>query len=404
MDGDATPAQIGGLLVALRMKGETVDEIAGAARAMRALRDARCRPRATVVDTCGTGGDGAARSTSRPPPRSSPPAPGVAVAKHGNRAMSGAVGGADVLEALGVRIDLDAGAGRRPVIDEVGIGFLFAPRFHPAMRHVAGPRRELGVRTIFNLLGPLTNPAGARHQLVGVFAAEWVEPLAQALGRLGSQRALVVHGDDGLDEISLDRRRAWWPSCATAPCAPTASTRTASGLRRCRREPIWPAATRPTTRAIIRADARGRGQRRARDIALLNAARGALRRRTAPTASPAGLALRAREPCDSGARGRQARRADRVHQPMILDDIVAARRDDVARAKRAAPLRGARERGRATREPRRGFAAALRARRPAHHRRGEEGLAVEGRDPRRLRPGRDRARAMPAAARRRSRC
>jgi anthranilate phosphoribosyltransferase len=124
------------------------------------------------------------------------------VAKHGNRAMSGTVGGADVLEALGVKIDLPVDR-VAACVDAVGLGFLFAPTFHPAMRNAAGPRRELGVRTIFNLLGPLSNPAGARHQLVGVFAAEWTEPLAYALGRLGSVHAVVVHGEDGLDEISL---------------------------------------------------------------------------------------------------------------------------------------------------------------------------------------------------------
>ena len=203
MEGTATPAQIGGLLVALRMKGETVEEITGAVRAMRAPRDpGRSRALAVIVDTCGTGGDRRGTFNISTAAAFIAAGAGLTVAKHGNRAMSGTVGGADVLEALGVKIDLPPER-VAACIDEVGIGFLFAQVFHPAMRHVAGPRRELGVRTIFNLLGPLSNPAGARHQVVGVFAPEWTEPLAHALGRLGAVHALVVHGDDGLDEISL---------------------------------------------------------------------------------------------------------------------------------------------------------------------------------------------------------
>ena len=202
MDGAATPAQMAGLLVALRMKGETVDEITGAVRAMRA-HAAAVRPRAAVVvDTCGTGGDQRGTFNISTAAALIAAGAGLTIAKHGNRAMSGTVGGADVLEALGVKIDL-APERVAECIDTVGLGFLFAPTFHPAMKHAAGPRRELGVRTIFNLIGPLANPAGARHQVVGVFAAHWTEPLAQALGRLGSVHALVVHGDDGLDEISL---------------------------------------------------------------------------------------------------------------------------------------------------------------------------------------------------------
>jgi len=202
MDGSATAAQIGGFLMALRMKGETVDEIIGAARAMRA-RAAQIHPRApVVVDTCGTGGDQRGTFNISTAAAFIAAGAGLTVAKHGNRAMSGTVGGADVLEALGVAIDLPPER-VAACIDTVGIGFLFAPVFHPAMRHAAAPRRELGVRTMFNLLGPLSNPANARRQVVGVFAAEWTAPLAQALGRLGSEHALVVHGDDGLDEISL---------------------------------------------------------------------------------------------------------------------------------------------------------------------------------------------------------
>jgi anthranilate phosphoribosyltransferase len=201
MTGQATQAQIGALLVGLRMKGEQVGEITGAARAMR-RHALRVRTHREVVDTCGTGGDARGTFNISTAAALIAAAAGVVVAKHGNRAMSGAVGGADVLEALGVRIDLDADrvAG---CLEEVGIGFLFAQVFHPAMRHVAGPRREIGLRTIFNLLGPLSNPAGARAQLLGVFSEHWVEPLAHALARLGSRRAMVVHGEDGLDEITL---------------------------------------------------------------------------------------------------------------------------------------------------------------------------------------------------------
>jgi anthranilate phosphoribosyltransferase len=200
--GDCTPAQIAGLAVALRMKGETEDELVGAARALRA----RCTPVPDVppgaVDTCGTGGDGAATLNVSTAAGLVVAAAGVPVAKHGNRAVSGAVGGADVLEAAGVRLVLDA-ATASACLREVGFVFLFAPAFHSALRHAAAPRRELGVRTIFNLLGPLANPAGVRRQVLGVAEARWVEPLAGALVRLGVERAWVVHGAGGLDELAL---------------------------------------------------------------------------------------------------------------------------------------------------------------------------------------------------------
>jgi anthranilate phosphoribosyltransferase len=203
MEGGATPAQIGGLLVALRMKGETAEEIAGAARAMRAVATPLfCPEPETAVDTCGTGGDGSGTVNVSTIAALVAAAAGVRVAKHGNRALSSRSGSADVLEALGVRIDAPV-----PVVErclaEVGIGFLFAPAFHAATRHAAGPRRELGTRTIFNLLGPLTNPAGVKNQVVGVFAGRWCEPVAAALGVLGARRAYVVHGAGGLDEIAV---------------------------------------------------------------------------------------------------------------------------------------------------------------------------------------------------------
>jgi anthranilate phosphoribosyltransferase len=201
MAGRLTPAQIGGFLMALRTKGETIEEIAGAARAMRRFAT-RVESRHDVVDTCGTGGDGRDTFNISTAAALIAAGAGVVVAKHGNRAMSGKVGGADVLEALGVRLDLEPAAVAR-CLDEAGIAFLFAQAFHPAMRHAGPVRRELGVRTIFNLLGPLCNPAGAKRQVLGVFSDRWLEPLAGALARLGSERALVVHGADGLDEISL---------------------------------------------------------------------------------------------------------------------------------------------------------------------------------------------------------
>jgi anthranilate phosphoribosyltransferase len=204
MEGQATPAQIGALLIALRIKGETVEEIAGAARVMRQ----KCRPvpcrcggREVIVDTCGTGGDGAQTFNISTTAAFVVAGAGVKVAKHGNRSVSSRCGSADVVEALGIPLDLtpeQVGA----CIDEVGIGFLFAPLLHGAMRHAIGPRREIGLRTIFNLLGPLTNPAGATAQVVGVYDPALVEPLARVLGRLGCGQAFVVHGPGGLDEIA----------------------------------------------------------------------------------------------------------------------------------------------------------------------------------------------------------
>ncbi|MEO5346538.1 MAG: anthranilate phosphoribosyltransferase [Magnetococcus sp. YQC-9] len=200
MSGEMTPAQIGAYLTALRMKGETVEEIAGSALTMRA-KATRVAATGTVIDTCGTGGDGLGTFNISTTVAFVVAACGVTVAKHGNRAISSKSGSADLLMALGVKIDLEPFDVER-CLAEAGIGFLFAPRHHGAMRHAMGPRQELGFRTLFNLLGPLTNPAGAPNQLLGVFDARWVEPVARALGRLGSRHAMVVHGFDGLDEIT----------------------------------------------------------------------------------------------------------------------------------------------------------------------------------------------------------
>ncbi len=203
MDGGATPAQIGGMLMALRAKGEDVEEIIGAAEAMRSRATPLSCPRhEQSIDTCGTGGDGAGTLNVSTLAAILVAACGGAVAKHGNRAQSSRCGSADVLEALGVAIDAEPAIVAR-CIDVAGIGFLFAPRFHAATRHAAGPRRELGTRTIFNLLGPLTNPARVRHQIVGVFDPRWCQTLAAALGVLGVRRAAVVHGEGGLDEIAV---------------------------------------------------------------------------------------------------------------------------------------------------------------------------------------------------------
>jgi anthranilate phosphoribosyltransferase len=202
MLGEASPAQIGAVLVALRMKGETVAEIAAAAAVMREMATPLPIAVADLVDIVGTGGDGVSTFNISTASALVVAAAGGKVAKHGNRAVSSRSGSADVLEAAGVNINLTPEQ-TAACIQEVGIGFLFAPLHHGAMRHAAGPRRELGIRTVFNLLGPLTNPAGAERQLVGVYDARWLEPVAQVLGQLGSRHAFVVHADDGLDEISL---------------------------------------------------------------------------------------------------------------------------------------------------------------------------------------------------------
>ena len=208
MDGEATAAQLGAFLAALRMKGETPEEVAGMATVMRE-KALPLDVDGPLVDTCGTGGDGKGTFNVSTAAAFVAAADGLRVAKHGNRAASGTCGSADVLEALGVRIDLDP-AGVKRCIEEVGIGFVFAPTFHPAMRHAAPVRREIGIRTVFNILGPLTNPAHAQRQLIGIADPALGEKMARVLNLMGSQRALVVHGDDGLDEVSLGATtRAW---------------------------------------------------------------------------------------------------------------------------------------------------------------------------------------------------
>ena len=215
MDGEATQAQIGSMLTALRMKGETIDEVAGFAEIMREKANRVSTTVDNLLDTCGTGGDGGNTFNISTAAAFVVAAAGVRVAKHGNRAMSSKSGSADVLEALGVTIGLTAEQAKG-CLDEIGICFMFAQAFHQSMKHVAGPRRELGFRTIFNLLGPLTNPAGADRQVMGVFDASRTELVAEVMRELGVRRALVVASEDGLDEISI--------------CAPTKVTELNEGV------------------------------------------------------------------------------------------------------------------------------------------------------------------------------
>jgi anthranilate phosphoribosyltransferase len=205
MQGEATPAQIGGLLVALRLKGESVDEITAAAEVMRELAEKVSVDKTHLVDTCGTGGDGANTFNISTTSAFVVAAAGAKVAKHGNRSVSSKSGSADVLEAAGINLELNAEQ-VESCIENVGIGFMFAPMHHSAMKHAIGPRRELGIRTLFNVLGPLTNPAGAPNQVIGVFSKDWLNPLAETLRQLGSEHVLVVHAEDGLDEISISAK------------------------------------------------------------------------------------------------------------------------------------------------------------------------------------------------------
>jgi len=202
MTGEATQAQIGGFLIGLRIKGETVDEIAGAAQVMRDLVKRVDISGPNLVDTCGTGGDGASIFNVSTAGAFVVAAAGGKVAKHGNRSISSKSGSADVLEAAGINLDLTPEQ-VASCIEEIGLGFMFAPAHHSAMKHAIGPRKEMGVRTIFNVLGPLTNPALVKNQVLGVFSRDLVRPMAEVLQRLGSEHVLVVHSADGLDEISI---------------------------------------------------------------------------------------------------------------------------------------------------------------------------------------------------------
>jgi anthranilate phosphoribosyltransferase len=208
MTGEATPAQFGAFVTALRLKGETAEEIAGMVRVMRE-KALHVQSESNLVDTCGTGGDGAHTINVSTIAAFVVAGAGLKVAKHGNRAITSACGSADVLEAAGVKIDLGP-EGVERCIEEVGIGFMFAPTFHPAMRFAGAPRREIGIRTVFNILGPLTNPAGARSQVLGIADGALGEKMGRVLQHLGCQHALVVHGEDGLDEISISAPTQIW--------------------------------------------------------------------------------------------------------------------------------------------------------------------------------------------------
>jgi anthranilate phosphoribosyltransferase len=203
MTGEATPAQIGAFLTALRMKGETVDEVAAAAAVMRSLATRVTLAESSAVDIVGTGGDTTSTFNISTCSALVAAAAGIKIAKHGNRSVSSKSGAADLLEAAGVNLDITP-AQVAECVATVGVGFMFAPRHHSAMKHAVGPRREMGVRTIFNLLGPLTNPAGAPNQLLGVYAREWVRPIADVLNKLGGGHVLVVHGENGMDELSVE--------------------------------------------------------------------------------------------------------------------------------------------------------------------------------------------------------
>jgi anthranilate phosphoribosyltransferase len=208
MTGEATSAQFGAFVTALRLKGETVDEITGMAQVMRE-KSLHVNVEGSLVDTCGTGGDASGTFNISTTAAFVVAGAGVKVAKHGNRAMSGACGSADVLEGIGGKIDLGP-EGVQRCLEETGFGFMFAQTFHPAMRFAAGPRREIGIRTVFNILGPLTNPAGAKSQVIGVADPSMARKMAEVLGKLGSTHALVVHGGGGLDEISLSGPTQVW--------------------------------------------------------------------------------------------------------------------------------------------------------------------------------------------------
>ncbi|MBI5379064.1 MAG: anthranilate phosphoribosyltransferase [Nitrospirae bacterium] len=294
--GEATPAQIGALLVALRMKGETVEEIVAAARVMRE-HATRIQPRdSRVVDTCGTGGDGAQTFNISTAAALVAAGAGVTVAKHGNRSVSSRCGSADVLEALGVPLDLEPAEVER-CLNTVGIAFLFAPRFHPAMKHAAAPRRELGIRTLFNLLGPLSNPAGASAQVLGVFDKHWVEPIACVLADLGVRRGFVVHGSDGLDEITLsgptDVAELLEGRVSLAVIRPEAY-----GLTPCRPEELRGGTVEENAR-IFREILEGKLHGAKRDVVVLNAAAAIVAGEKAADLGE-GIA-RARQAIDSGA-------------------------------------------------------------------------------------------------------
>ena len=297
MEGDATPAQFGAYVTALRLKGETVQEIAGMARVMRE-KALHVSVAAALVDTAGTGGDRSGSFNISTTAALVAAGAGIKVAKHGNRAMSGATGSADVLEALGVNIDLSP-EGVQQCIEEVGFGFMFAQRYHPSMRFAAGPRREIGIRNVFNILGPLTNPAGAKRQVIGVADPAMARRMAEVLGTLGSERALVVHGEDGMDELTITGPSQVW-ELKDGSVTEYAFTPDSVGLQTADAGTL--AATSPDDSAATVRSVLGGTFGPARDVVLLNAA-AALAVGDAAQSLSDGVAL-ASESIDSGAASR----------------------------------------------------------------------------------------------------
>ena len=295
MAGGATPAQIAAFAVALRMKGETADEVTGCARAMRAAATRITAPPGAVLDTCGTGGDASGTFNISTAAALVAAGAGCCVAKHGNRSVSSASGSADVLRELGVNIEAPAQAVERS-LREANIGFLFAPSLHQAMKHAIGPRRELGIRTVFNILGPLTNPAGAQRQLLGVYDAALLELMAAVLANLGSVHCLVVHGDDGLDELTTTSA-SHVCELREGRCRTWVLRPDDLGLPRARLEDLKVASPAESAAAIRAVLAGTRGPHR--DIVALNAA-AALVAGGKADALPDGLRL-AQHAIDSGA-------------------------------------------------------------------------------------------------------
>lgn len=268
MSGGASPAQIGSFITALRMKGETVEEITGAARVMREKVLHIKTGSKIVVDTCGTGGDESGTFNISTTTAFVAAGAGLTVAKHGNRSVSSKSGSADVLKTLGVNIEVEVSHVER-CLDEIGIGFLFAPLLHSAMKYAIGPRREIGIRTIFNILGPLTNPAGAHSQVLGVYDSKLTEPLAKVLCNLGSIHVFVVHGEDGLDEITL-AEKTHISELKNGKVKNYNITPEDFGFKRCRREDILGGDSEINARIALDILNGKKGPKR--DIVLLNAA------------------------------------------------------------------------------------------------------------------------------------
>jgi len=297
MSGEATPAQIGAFLTALRLKGETADEIAGLASVMRA-HATPVEITGPAIDVVGTGGDGSGSFNISTAAAFVAAGAGLKVAKHGNRAASSQCGSADILEALGVRIDLPAGKVAE-CIERVGIGFMFAQVFHPAMKHVALPRREIGIRTVFNILGPLTNPARVGHLVLGVASEELGDKIARVLARLGIEHALVIHGRDGLDELSISDKSLVWDITKDSVSPPREVTPASFGLKQGNRAEILGGTPEANAAALRKVFGGERGA--LRDMIVMNAAAALVAADMTPDFREA--ARRAAEAIDSGRAG-----------------------------------------------------------------------------------------------------